>query len=212
VTTALPATARGRRTRDALLRAAREVFEAKGFPATRMTDLAEAAGVSHGTVYLYFDSKEAVLREVVTALVGEVYVALRVGDDAGADPVARIDVANRRYLDAYARNARMLAVVEQAATTEPLYRELLADLRRAHVERAQHSLERLQAEGLAATDLDPATTAAALCGMVESFARHWHGRGETYDATTAARTLTALWARAVGLSTDSTDSTASTGG
>ena len=42
-----PLTDRGRRRRDALLVAAREVFEQQGFTATRMGDIAAAAGVSH---------------------------------------------------------------------------------------------------------------------------------------------------------------------
>ena len=41
--------------------AAREVFAERGFAGTRMGDLADAAGVAHGTVYTYFDTKEDVL-------------------------------------------------------------------------------------------------------------------------------------------------------
>ena len=123
MTTMTPTTARGRRTRDALVSAAREVFERRGFSDTRMSDLAEAAGVSHGTVYTYFASKEAVLSEVCNAIVGEVFAAVRVPDERRADPVTWIEEGNRRYLLAYSRNARMLEVVEQAATTDPHFRE-----------------------------------------------------------------------------------------
>jgi AcrR family transcriptional regulator len=58
-----------RRRKDArpqeLLVAAFAVFVEKGFADARLEDIATKAGVSKGTVYLYFDSKEAVFKEMV---------------------------------------------------------------------------------------------------------------------------------------------------
>lgn len=48
-----------------LISAARDVFVEKGFAAARLDDVAAKAGVSKGTAYLYFDSKEALFRAVV---------------------------------------------------------------------------------------------------------------------------------------------------
>ena len=45
--------------------AALEQFAMKGFAATRMEDVATSAGVSKGTLYLYFDSKESLFRAVI---------------------------------------------------------------------------------------------------------------------------------------------------
>lgn len=192
-----PLTERGRRTRDGLLTAARGVFEARGFSATRMGDIAEAAGVSHGTVYTWFDTKEDLLAGVVDGIVADLYDALRVRDDA--DPVRRIAMANRSYLDAYRDNARLLEIVEQVATTDPRFRAVLADLRSTHVARVAATVRRMQRDGVASADLDPELAAAALCSMVEGFARNWFGRGETYDEVAATDTLTRLWARALQL-------------
>jgi AcrR family transcriptional regulator len=50
-----------------ILDAALDAFVENGFTATRLEDVAERAGISKGTLYLYFDSKEALL----TALVRE---------------------------------------------------------------------------------------------------------------------------------------------
>ena len=44
--------------RRRILRAAIEVFAHKGYFAARMTDVARAAEVADGTLYLYFDGKE----------------------------------------------------------------------------------------------------------------------------------------------------------
>lgn len=60
---------RWRRRKEArpqeLLEAALEVFAEKGFNAARVEDIAERAGVSKGTVYLYFETKEEVFRSLV---------------------------------------------------------------------------------------------------------------------------------------------------
>ena len=53
--------------RTALVDAALAVFSRVGFAAAKMDDVAEEAGVSKGTVYLYFDSKENLFEEMVKA-------------------------------------------------------------------------------------------------------------------------------------------------
>ena len=195
-----PLTDRGRRTRDALLIAARSTFEERGFTGTRMGDVAAAAGVSHGTVYTWFDSKESMLGALVDDMVTDLREVLRANTDV--EPVERIALANRGYLDAYQRNARLLEVAEEVATADAHFREQLAGIRSFHVERVARDITRLQADGLAASDLDPHTAAAALCCMVESFARHWFGRGERRDKALAVGTLTQLWTRSLGITPD----------
>ena len=195
-----PLTDRGRRTRDALLVAARSTFEERGFTGTRMGDVATAAGVSHGTVYTWFDSKEAMLGALVDDMVADLREVLRSNTDV--DPVERIALANLGYLEAYQRNARLLEVAEEVATADERFRAQLAEIRSFHVDRVARDITRLQAEGLAVPDLDAHTAAAALCGMVESFARHWFGRGERRDEALAVATLTELWTRALGITPD----------
>lgn len=57
---------RRKETRPAeLLAAALDVFVDKGFAAARMDDIARRAGVSKGTVFLYYESKQALFRAVV---------------------------------------------------------------------------------------------------------------------------------------------------
>ncbi len=48
-----------------LTAAALQLFVEKGFAATRLDDVAARAGVSKGTLYLYFDSKEALFKAVI---------------------------------------------------------------------------------------------------------------------------------------------------
>lgn len=63
-----PSRRRRKETRPSeILDAALEVFAANGFVGTKLTDIAARAGISHGTIYLYYDSKEALFRALVRA-------------------------------------------------------------------------------------------------------------------------------------------------
>lgn len=68
-----------RRRKDArpqeLLEAALALFVDKGFAATRAEEVAQAAGVSKGTLYLYFQSKEDLLKAVITHFLSQRIVA-----------------------------------------------------------------------------------------------------------------------------------------
>jgi AcrR family transcriptional regulator len=204
--TAPPLTERGRRTRDGLVAAARSVFEARGYAATRMSDVAGEAGVSHGTVYTWFRSKTELLDAVTTDIVQRL-VTPAADDPAESEPYGRLAAANRRFFAAFAASARMLAVVEEAASADPRWTARLDEVRQSYVTRAERTLRRLQRQGAAASDVDAALAATALTGMVETMARRFAaaggpGRADTgtdRSADTVADQVTRLWARAVGL-------------
>lgn len=52
--------------RDRIVAAAAAVFAERGYSATKLSDIGEAAGISTGNIYKYFDSKQALLDEIVT--------------------------------------------------------------------------------------------------------------------------------------------------
>src|SRR5690348_12393955 len=110
-----PRSAKGRRTRARLVEAGKTVFERDGFLQARITDIATEAGVSHGSFYHYFDSKESLFREIAE----EVEVRLVSMDDIpqadDAGPIERIRAANRAYLAAYRKEAPIMRVIEEVS-------------------------------------------------------------------------------------------------
>jgi AcrR family transcriptional regulator len=59
--------ARGERTRRSLLEAGAEILPVRGYHEARVDDIVAAAGVSHGTFYRYFDSKDDFFRVLAEA-------------------------------------------------------------------------------------------------------------------------------------------------
>lgn len=72
--------------RREILRKAAALFARKGYPNTTIADLAEANGMSRGLLYHYFDSKEAMLFEMLTThlddMLATIEAAATVGDSA----------------------------------------------------------------------------------------------------------------------------------
>ena len=66
---AAPAVATGKR--EAILRAAIKVFAGKGYFNSKVADVATAAGIADGTVYLYFKSKDEILHSIFDRAMSE---------------------------------------------------------------------------------------------------------------------------------------------
>lgn len=70
--------------RGQILDGARRMFLSKGFEGTSMQDVAKAAGVSKGTLYVYFDHKEAMFEALVLQECGRLQDAVRrIGSGSG---------------------------------------------------------------------------------------------------------------------------------
>ncbi len=74
--------------REQILKAARKLFAERGYHATSITDVIEAAGIARGTFYLYFGSKRAIFAEVIDDLFLRLSKSLRpIETGPGAPPV-----------------------------------------------------------------------------------------------------------------------------
>ena len=68
-----------------IIEAALEVFSEHGLAAARLEDIAKLAGVSKGTIYLYFPNKEALFSEMVREMVGESITSAQIRIASGTD-------------------------------------------------------------------------------------------------------------------------------
>lgn len=59
-------------TKELLLKTAYEIFSDRGIMNTRMSDIARAAGVSHGTIFVHFQTQEALIEEVIETYCQEI--------------------------------------------------------------------------------------------------------------------------------------------
>ena len=200
---ARPRRADAERNRRALLAAARRVFERDGFVSARITVIADEAGLAHGCFYSHFPGKEEIFAAVVAEVSEEMlHPGPALTAPAGSDPVAVIEAANLAYLEAYRRNARFMALLEQVATVNDAFLRIRLQRSRAFLTRNARAIRRLQRAGLADPDLDPDLASLALSVMVSrsAYAAFAVGR-EPVDTARLAATLTRLWVNSLRLAT-----------
>ena len=118
-------------TRENLLVAARGCFEATGYVATGVADVAKAAGVAHGTLYVHFKNKEALLDALLDVF--NQRVADEVTDAIAAVTVDRqprqlVRAAGEAFLDTWHSERGMVpAYVSRMTTYESASVEALRD-------------------------------------------------------------------------------------
>ncbi|HYZ28638.1 MAG TPA: TetR/AcrR family transcriptional regulator [Thermoleophilaceae bacterium] len=196
--TGRPLRADASRNRRALIDAARTVFERDGFVDARVTDIAEEAGLAHGSFYSHFDSKEDALATVLAEVEEEMLHPRSAHLSSDEDPVAAIEAANRAYLEAYRRNAKLMAVLEQVATVDERFRRLRRRRTAAFVKRNADGIRRLQERGLADPALDPELASLAISAMVSRTAyANFVGNSRPVGIDALTATLTRLWANAL---------------
>lgn len=194
-----PRSARGIRTRTALIAAARVVFERDGYLEARMSDIALEAGVAAGSVYTYFDGKEEIFLAVADQVQEEMlhpHLRQRTGV---TDPRALIDLANREYLRAYRKNAKLMALFELVAQIDETFRARRVERGNAFATRNATMIRELQQQGLADPALDPLLTAHALSGMVSRVAYMAFVLGISMPFDHLADTLNQIWMNALRL-------------
>jgi len=152
--------------RQQILEAAVRVFASRGFHATGVSDIVEAAAVARGTFYLYFPSKLAVFEELldqVTRAVEEAITRVEVGP--GAPPALDQLRANvrRLLLLPRARPELLRLLLRQAVGLDPELDHKLEAFHQRMFALTERSLRTGMASGLV-RPLDPVVTARCVVG------------------------------------------------
>ena len=160
--------------RDTLLRAAIDTFAARGFFNAQVADVARAAGVAAGTVYLYFRSKDDLLVSIFEKTMTEAIAAGRLGIATLPDAGAQLRAIARMHLDRLGRD-RALAVVFQVELRQST--KFMERFSTTHLREYLGIIRDVIAGGQAAGDLRSdvnATFAAKLFfGMLDEMATNW---------------------------------------
>ena len=185
-------------TAEQLLAAARDVFETRGYQATTVGAITEAANTAHGTFYLYFKNKEDAFAKVMSSVTAEMYRETQ--PDREGDPLEALAAATRNFLEVFRAHRGLWRCLLEGLHTSPTIEALWLDLRRPFVDRIAGDLKLLCSEGLA-RPLDTDVAAHALGSMVEWFAfTHFELDEPSVDEVSidrAVETLTDLWYHAV---------------
>jgi TetR/AcrR family transcriptional regulator, cholesterol catabolism regulator len=101
----------GSERRDEILAIAAELFAERGFAATTVREIADAAGILSGSLYHHFDSKESMADELVHEMLGRVLAEYHRIIDSDADPEQTLRALMREAFSAIATDRATVAVM-----------------------------------------------------------------------------------------------------
>ncbi|HEX9036088.1 MAG TPA: TetR/AcrR family transcriptional regulator [Ktedonobacterales bacterium] len=164
-----PRQARSLRTRDSLLRAAAELFVARGYAGVTADEIAAAAGVSVGAFYNYYRNKRQILMALAQKRLGDIFSHLRLArmDLAHGDhhEVIRAVIASVIASD---RSPGLRGVWQQLMSLEPELAPYQTAIRAYARDQLARQLQSAREAGRLWPDLDIEATSLAIFAMLDT--------------------------------------------
>src|SRR2546421_12840059 len=160
--------------REAILRAATRVFARNGYFNSKVADIAAAAGVADGTVYLYFKSKEEILHSIFDQNMAEAIAAARKLTEKLSDPrekLRRIALLHLERLGAD-RDLAVVFQVELRGSTK-FMEEFSAAGFAEYLALIRTTFEEGQRAGVFRRELNAKVVAKILFGALDEMATNW---------------------------------------
>jgi TetR/AcrR family fatty acid metabolism transcriptional regulator len=160
--------------RDAILKAATQVFARRGYFNSQVADVARAAGVAAGTVYLYFRSKDDLLVSIFERTMKEAIVEGRAALTDVTVAGDRLRRIARLHLERMGRD-RDLAVVFQVELRQStkFMERFSSTYLRDYLGIIRDTIAEGQASGALREDVNPTFAAKALFGALDEMATNW---------------------------------------
>ena len=160
--------------RRQILDAAVRVFARQGFHATRVSDIADEAGVASGLVYHYFRSKDEVLGELFVERWSLLLAAIEEADRAGGSHRARLAAVAGFIVESYRHDPELMKViiVEVTRAANSFGRTHLPEIRRAY-EGIAKIVANGQEAGAFRADISPLFASMTFYGGIEQLLSAW---------------------------------------
>jgi TetR/AcrR family transcriptional regulator, fatty acid metabolism regulator protein len=159
----------GERRRAELMQAAVELAADQGFTRTRVSDIVGHVGVGQGVFYLYFESKEALFREILTDTTRRLRFFQGCYLAGEADPVRRIAKGIVATFDFIVHNAHVFALLDHASTQARFARQRTEVARVHGLDTARHVTEAM--DNRVSARRDPMYISEAITGVIDRLAR-----------------------------------------
>jgi TetR/AcrR family fatty acid metabolism transcriptional regulator len=160
--------------REAILRAATQVFARKGFFNSKVSDIAAEAGIADGTVYLYFKSKDEILRSIfdraMADFIGEGKRELS-SIEGSVERLSRIAQMHLERLGAD-RDLAIVFQVELRGSTK-FMQEFSAAGFAEYLDIIKSTIEEGQKSGEFRSDIKAITCAKVLYGALDEMVTNW---------------------------------------
>ena len=180
--------------RQRILDAAVQVFARKGFFASRISDVASAAGIADGTVYLYFESKDDILIKLFDEVMGVHIDAARQEIARVDDAAARLRVIADHHLGLLGRNPELAVVFQVELRQSTKFMDLFtASWLKEYFDLVEAAIETGQKQGTLREDLSRKLATHAFFGALDAIVTSWVLARNAFDLTELAGPVVELF-------------------
>jgi TetR/AcrR family transcriptional regulator, fatty acid metabolism regulator protein len=173
--------------RQRILDAAVRVFSKKGFFASRVSDVASAAGIADGTVYLYFKSKDDILVSLFDDVMSEHITAAREEVRQAGDAPAQLRAIADHHLRLLGSKPELAVVFQVELRQSTKFMELFtASWLTGYFDLVENAIEAGQREGTIRSDLPRKLAAHAFFGALDALVTSWVLAHNSFDLAAMA--------------------------
>ncbi len=158
-----PKTKRGEATRKKILEAAEKEIGSKGFSEASISSITTAAGVGQGTFYIYFDSKEEILRALVVNYSQSIRHMLTEASASGKTRLEKERLGLKAFIDYVRSHRHFYLIIHEAMFIDPeIYQQYYLQFSKAYIRRLDEACEAGEIK-----NVDTEVCSWALMGMGE---------------------------------------------
>ncbi len=170
-----------------ILDAAVEVIAENGYFGSPVSAIAARAGVADGTIYLYFKSKDDVLRTAIDTVFDHFHRQVQEEFRTLTDPREQLEYVARVHLESHSVN-RSMAIIMQTEMRQSA--KFIAEFSHHHlvkyIQLVREIIRRGQQSGLFRHDVSDGVVAHCMFGAIDELLSSAVFTGRTYDARTTA--------------------------
>jgi AcrR family transcriptional regulator len=160
--------------RAQVMQVARQIFAQKGYHATSIDDLIEAAGIARGTFYLYFESKRAIFDELLDELLALLQSNVhRIDTSPGAPPpIEQLNAIVAKVLGTLVAEREIAQILlREAVGLDEHFDRKLADFYGRIEDMIERAIRTGQGMNLV-RECDPQVVARCILGAVKEVVHH----------------------------------------
>ena len=190
-----------------ILTAAIKVFAEQGFHQSTIAQIAKAAGVADGTIYLYFKNKDDILVHFYSQKAKQVFHRFRESVNDAGTAIEKLKNLIRTHLQEFQNDPDMAIAYQLEIRQQRVFtREHIKEMSKMYRDIITEIVELGQEEGTIRRNLYMGLVKRMVNGAVDEVINAWIQTGGKYDLVSMAEPLVDLFVRGLGTNKGQSDS------
>ncbi len=180
-----------------IIAAAVKVFAKNGFYNSKVSEIARAANVADGTIYLYFQNKDDILITLFEEEMQRILDAMRAAIAEHDDPAEKLKAFAKAHLSLLQSNAELAEIIQvELRQSSKFMKEYHNEKFYEYLNLISSIIREGQEKGVFRKDIEPGIAKRAIWGALDEMSRYWVlSSTRKYSIATAADEISSYFLR-----------------